>query len=317
MINKNSKIFLVGHKGFVGSAILRLLKKKGYKNIFYITKKNLDLRNQKKTFSYILKIKPDAVILAAGKVGGIKANSNFPAEFIYDNLSIQNNVIQGSFKAKVKDLIFLGSSCIYPKYSDQPIKESYLLSGILEPTNESYAIAKIAGVKLCESYNRQYKTNYKCLMPSNIFGPGDNYNLENSHFFPAIIKKLYNAKKNNISKTIFWGSGSSKRELTFVDEIAEACIFFLKKKTRHCVINIGSGYEKSIKDYVNFVSKKINNKSKIVFDNNKKIDGTPRKLLDCSVAKKYGWKSKFKFSKAFEVTYADFLKNHIKHLLKI
>ena len=191
------------------------------------------------------------------------------------------------------------------------------MSGILEPTNESYAIAKIAGVKLCESYNRQYKTNYKCLMPSNIFGPGDNYNLENSHFFPAIIKKLYNAKKNNISKTIFWGSGSSKRELTFVDEIAEACIFFLKKKTRHCVINIGSGYEKSIKDYVNFVSKKINNKSKIVFDNNKKIDGTPRKLLDCSVAKKYGWKSKFKFSKAFEVTYADFLKNHRKHLLKI
>jgi GDP-L-fucose synthase len=317
MINKNSKIFLVGHKGFVGSAILRLLKKKGYKNIFYKTRKDLDLRNQKKTFSYILKIKPDAVILAAGKVGGIKANSNFPAEFIYDNLSIQNNVIQGSFKAKVKDLIFLGSSCIYPKYSNQPIKESYLLSGILEPTNESYAIAKIAGVKLCESYNRQYKTNYKCLMPSNIFGPGDNYNLENSHFFPAIIKKLYNAKKKNISKTIFWGSGSSKRELTFVDEIAEACIFFLKKKTRHCVINIGSGYEKSIKDYINFVSGKINNKSKIVFDKNKKIDGTPRKLLDCSVAKKYGWKSKFKFSTAFDVTYADFLKNHRKHLLKI
>ena len=317
MINKNSKIFLVGHKGFVGSAILRLLKKKGYKNIFYKTRKDLDLRNQKKTFSYILKIKPDAVILAAGKVGGIKANSNFPAEFIYDNLSIQNNVIQGSFKAKVKDLIFLGSSCIYPKYSNQPIKESYLLSGILEPTNESYAIAKIAGVKLCESYNRQYKTNYKCLMPSNIFGPGDNYNLENSHFFPAIIKKLYNAKKNNISKTIFWGSGSSKRELTFVDEIAEACIFFLKKKTRHCVINIGSGYEKSIKDYINFVSGKINNKSKIVFDKNKKIDGTPRKLLDCSVAKKYGWKSKFEFSTAFDVTYADFLKNHRKHLLKI
>jgi GDP-L-fucose synthase len=317
MINKNSKIFLVGHKGFVGSAILRLLKKKGYKNIFYKTRKDLDLRNQKKTFSYILKIKPDAVILAAGKVGGIKANSNFPAEFIYDNLSIQNNVIQGSFKAKVKDLIFLGSSCIYPKYSNQPIKESYLLSGILEPTNESYAIAKIAGVKLCESYNRQYKTNYKCLMPSNIFGPGDNYNLENSHFFPAIIKKLYNAKKKNISKTIFWGSGSSKRELTFVDEIAEACIFFLKKKTRHCVINIGSGYEKSIKDYINFVSGKINNKSKIVFDKNKKIDGTPRKLLDCSVAKKYGWKSKFKFSTAFDVTYADFLKNHRKHILKI
>lgn len=310
MINKNSKIFLAGHKGFVGSAILRILKKRGYKNIFYKTRKELDLRNQKKTFSYILKIKPDAVILSAGKVGGIKANSNFPAEFIYDNLSIQNNVIQGSFKANVKDLIFLGSSCIYPKYSDQPIKESYLLSGILEPTNEAYAIAKIAGVKLCESYNRQYKTNYKCLMPSNIFGTGDNYNLENSHFFPAIIKKLYFAKKNNLNKTIFWGTGSSKRELTFVDEIAEACIFFLKKKTRHSIINIGSGYEKTIKEYINFFSKKINNKSKIVFDKNKIIDGTPRKLLDCTVAKKYGWKPKFKFSSAFEVTYADFLKNH-------
>ena len=230
MINKNSKIFVAGHTGLVGSAVLRVLKKKGFKKIFYKTKKNLDLRNQKKTYSYILKIKPDAVILCAGKVGGIKANNDFSAEFIYDNLSIQNNVIHGSFKAKVKNLIFLGSSCIYPKYSKQPIKEHYLLSGILEPTNESYAIAKIAGVKLCESYNRQYKLNYKCLMPSNIFGPNDNYNLESSHFFPAIIKKLHNAKVKNFKKTAFWGTGSSKRELTFVDEIAEACIFFLKKK---------------------------------------------------------------------------------------
>jgi GDP-L-fucose synthase len=310
MINKNTKILLFGHKGFVGSAILRILKKKKFKQIFYRTRKDLDLRNQKKTFSYILKIKPDAVILSAGKVGGIKANNNFPAEFIYDNLSIQNNVIQGSFKANVKDLVFLGSSCIYPKYCKQPIKESYLLSGVLEPTNESYAIAKIAGLKLCESYNRQYKTNYKCLMPSNIFGPGDNYNLENSHFFPAIIKKLYNAKKNNITRTTFWGTGKSKRELTFVDEIAEACIFFLKKKTTHSIINIGSGYEKSIKEYINFFSKRIKNKSKVVFDNNKKMDGTPRKLLDSSVAKKYGWKNKFKFSTAFEATYADFLKNY-------
>jgi GDP-L-fucose synthase len=261
MINKNSKIFVAGHTGLVGSAVLRVLKKKGFKKIFYKTKKNLDLRNQKKTYSYILKIKPDAVILCAGKVGGIKANNDFSAEFIYDNLSIQNNVIHGSFKAKVKNLIFLGSSCIYPKYSKQPIKEHYLLSGILEPTNESYAIAKIAGVKLCESYNRQYKLNYKCLMPSNIFGPNDNYNLESSHFFPAIIKKLHNAKVKNLKKTTFWGTGSSKRELTFVYDIAEACIFFLKKKTKHTLINIGSGYEKSIKGYVNFFSKQIKNKS--------------------------------------------------------
>jgi len=313
MINKNSKIFVAGHTGLVGSAVLRVLKKKGFKKIFYKTKKNLDLRNQKKTYSYILKIKPDAVILCAGKVGGIKANNDFSAEFIYDNLSIQNNVIHGSFKAKVKNLIFLGSSCIYPKYSKQPIKEHYLLSGILEPTNESYAIAKIAGVKLCESYNRQYKLNYKCLMPSNIFGPNDNYNLESSHFFPAIIKKLHNAKVKNLKKTTFWGTGSSKRELTFVDEIAEACIFFLKKKTKHTLINIGSGYEKSIKGYVNFFSKQIKNKSKIVFDNNRKLDGTPRKLLDCGIAKKYGWKPKFKFSTAFKLTYNDFIKNNSKY----
>jgi GDP-L-fucose synthase len=313
MINKNSKIFVAGHTGLVGSAVLRVLKKKGFKKIFYKTKKNLDLRNQKKTYSYILKIKPDAVILCAGKVGGIKANNDFSAEFIYDNLSIQNNVIHGSFKAKVKNLIFLGSSCIYPKYSKQPIKEHYLLSGILEPTNESYAIAKIAGVKLCESYNRQYKLNYKCLMPSNIFGPNDNYNLESSHFFPAIIKKLHNAKVKNLKKTTFWGTGSSKRELTFVDDIAEACIFFLKKKTKHTLINIGSGYEKSIKGYVNFFSKQIKNKSKIVFDNNRKLDGTPRKLLDCGIAKKYGWKPKFKFSTAFKLTYNDFIKNNSKY----
>ena len=313
MINKNSKIFVAGHTGLVGSAVLRVLKKKGFKKIFYKTKKNLDLRNQKKTYSYILKIKPDAVILCAGKVGGIKANNDFSAEFIYDNLSIQNNVIHGSFKAKVKNLIFLGSSCIYPKYSKQPIKEHYLLSGILEPTNESYAIAKIAGVKLCESYNRQYKLNYKCLMPSNIFGPNDNYNLESSHFFPAIIKKLHNAKVKNLKKTTFWGTGSSKRELTFVYDIAEACIFFLKKKTKHTLINIGSGYEKSIKGYVNFFSKQIKNKSKIVFDNNRKLDGTPRKLLDCGIAKKYGWKPKFKFSTAFKLTYNDFIKNNSKY----
>lgn len=313
MINKNSKIFVAGHTGLVGSAVLRVLKKKGFKKIFYKTKKNLDLRNQKKTYSYILKIKPDAVILCAGKVGGIKANNDFSAEFIYDNLSIQNNVIHGSFKAKVKNLIFLGSSCIYPKYSKQPIKEHYLLSGILEPTNESYAIAKIAGVKLCESYSRQYKLNYKCLMPSNIFGPNDNYNLESSHFFPAIIKKLHNAKVKNLKKTTFWGTGSSKRELTFVDDIAEACIFFLKKKTKHTLINIGSGYEKSIKGYVNFFSKQIKNKSKIVFDNNRKLDGTPRKLLDCGIAKKYGWKPKFKFSTAFKLTYNDFIKNNSKY----
>ena len=188
------------------------------------------------------------------------------------------------------------------------------MSGALEKTNEPYAIAKIAGIKLCESYNSQYRTNYKCLMPSNLFGPNDNYNLENSHFLPAIIKKIYNAKLNNVKKLVFWGTGSTKRELTFVDDIAEACLFFLGKKTKHTLVNIGSGYENSIKGYINFISKKMLNKSKIIFDNNEAMDGTPRKLLDCSIARRYGWKSKFKFSRALDITYADFLKNKRKYL---
>lgn len=314
MLRKNSKIYLAGHTGLVGSAVLRLLKKKGFKKIFFKTSKQLDLRKQKSVFEYLLRIKPDAVIICSGKVGGIKANNKFRGEFIYDNLTIQNNIIHGSFKAKVKNLIFLGSSCIYPKYAKQPIKEDCLLSGVLEKTNEPYAIAKIAGIKLCESYNSQYRTNYKCLMPSNLFGPNDNYNLENSHFLPAIIKKIYNAKLNNVKKLIFWGTGLSRRELTFVDDIAEACLFFLNKKTKHTLINIGSGYENTIKGYINFISKKMLSKSKIIFDNNKAIDGTPRKLLDCSVAGTYGWKSKFEFSRSFDVTYADFLRNKTKYL---
>lgn len=314
MLRKNSKIYVAGHRGLVGSAVLRLLKKKGFTKIFFKTSKQLDLRKQKNVFDYLHKIRPDAVIICSGKVGGIKANNKFRGEFIYDNLCIQNNIIHGSFKSKVKNLIFLGSSCIYPKYAKQPIKEDYLLSGILEKTNEPYAIAKIAGIKLCESYNSQYKTNYKCLMPSNLFGPNDNYNLENSHFLPAIIKKIYHAKLNNVKKLIFWGTGLSRRELTFVDDIAEACLFFLGKKTKHTIINIGSGYENTIKGYINFVSKKMLNKSKIIFDNNKAMDGTPRKLLDCSLARSYGWKSKYKFSNAFDITYSDFLKNKSEYL---
>ena len=314
MLSKDCKIYVAGHRGLVGSAVLRVLKKNGFKKIFFKTSKQLDLRKQKSVFNYFEKIKPDAVIICSGKVGGIKANNKFRGEFIYDNLSIQNNIIHGSFKAKVKDLIFLGSSCIYPKYSKQPIKEDYLLTGALEKTNEPYAIAKIAGIKLCESYNSQYKTNYKCLMPSNLFGPNDNYNLENSHFLPAIIKKIYNANLSEVKKLVFWGTGSSKRELTFVDDIAEACLFFLGKKTKHTLINIGSGYENSIKGYINIISRKMVNKSKIIFDNNKAMDGTPRKLLDCRIARSYGWIPKFKFSRALDMTYADFLKNKSKYL---
>ena len=201
MITKNSRIYVAGHKGLVGSSVLKVLREKGFKNIFFKRSQELDLRNQERVFNYIKKIRPEGVIICAAKVGGIKVNNERKADFIYDNLSIQNNIIHGSFRAGVKNLVFLGSSCIYPKFSKQPIKEKYLLTGELEPTNEFYAIAKIAGIKLCESYNYQYRTNYKCLMPSNLFGPNDNYNSNNSHFFPAIIKKLYlgNIKKKKIN----------------------------------------------------------------------------------------------------------------------
>ena len=308
MISKRSRIFIAGHKGLLGSSLLRILKKKKFKNLIFIEKKKLDLRNQNKVFNFLKQNKPDVVINCAGKVGGIKANYMKSAEFIYDNLMIQNNLIQGSYENNVKKFIFMGSSCIYPKNAKQPLKEKYLLTAPLEQTNESYAVAKIAGVKLCESYNRQYNTNYICLMPSNLFGPNDNYSSEDSHFLPAIIKKLYIAKIKKLKKIKFWGTGKAKRELTFVDEISEACIFFLNKKTTHTLINIGSGYEKSINSYIKYIAKKIKNNSKIVFDNNKLLDGTPRKIVDTSVARSYGWKPKYDFDKSFTITYENFKK---------
>lgn len=225
-IKNNYKIYVAGHRGMVGSAVVKLLKKKGYRKIFFRTRKQLDLENQKNVYRYIKKIKPQYVIICAGRVGGIKANSLNKANFIYENLMIQNNIINSSYKAGVKNLIFLGSSCIYPKFARQPIAENELLNGKLEKTNDAYAIAKIAGIKLCESYNFQYNLNYKCLMPCNIFGPNDNYDTNTSHFFPAIIKKIHLAKIKKNKKIYFWGTGKSKRELIYVDDVAEACIFF-------------------------------------------------------------------------------------------
>ncbi len=313
MINKNSKIYLAGHTGLVGSSILRVLKKKGFKKIILKKRKELNLTNQAKVFKFLKKTKPAAIIMCAAKVGGISANNKFKSEFIYENLTIQNNIIKGAHISGVNNLIFLGSSCIYPKYSKQPIKEKYLLSGALEPTNQYYALAKIAGVKLCESYNLQYGRNYRSLMPSNLFGPNDNYNLDNSHFLPAVIKKIYLAKLNK-KPLLFWGTGKAKRELTYVDDLAEACIFFLKRKTTHNLINIGSGYEKTIKQYINLISKKMGYKEEIKFNNNKLLDGTPRKILDCSVAKKYGWKTKWSLETSINLTIRDFKKNKQKYL---
>ena len=244
MINKKSKIFIAGHKGMVGSAILRSLKSKGYKNLYFIEKKKLDLRDQKKVFKYLKKIKPDGVIIAAATVGGINANNTFKADFIYNNLEIQNNLIHGSYLNNVKNLIFLGSSCVYPKNSKQPIKEEFLLSNYLEKTNEPYAIAKIAGIKMCSSYNYQYKLNYKCLMPCNSYGINDNYDLKTSHFLPALIKKIIEAIQDKKDYIKVWGSGKPLRELIFCEDIADACIYFLKKKTQHNLINIGTGNDK-------------------------------------------------------------------------
>ena len=306
MILKNDLIYVAGHNGLVGSAVLKRLKNDGYTNIITANRKELDLTNQQKTFNFLKKKKPKFIFICAAKVGGILANDNFKAEFIFENLQIQNNLIHGAYLNKIRKLIFLGSSCVYPKHCKQPIKEGYLLSGKLEPTNEPYALAKIAGIKLCESYNYQYKTRYLCLMPTNTYGPGDNYNLKTSHFLPALIKKIHKAKKKKNKIINLWGSGKAKRELIYVDDLADACIFFMNKKTSHSLINIGTGVDYSIKDYANIIMKILKINLKIILDKSKP-DGTPKKILDISVAKNYGWNAKTSFKNGIIKTYSDFL----------
>ena len=310
MINKKSKIYIAGHKGMVGSSLIRLFQKKGYTNLLTRTKKQLNLLDQSKVYAYLKKQKPDALIIAAARVGGIYANNKFRADFLYQNLQIQNNLIHGSYLAGVKKLIFLGSSCIYPKNSKQPIKEEYLLTSELEYTNEPYAIAKIAGLKMCENYNKQFKTNFICLMPCNLYGKNDNYDVRNSHFLPAVFKKILDAKKNNKKDVVLWGNGKPKRELLFVDDLARACIFFLKKKTQDRLINIGSGEEYSIKQYAIKISKLLNYKCNFIFDTSMP-NGTMRKLLDSSLAKKYGWTPETSFDKGMKITIEDYLKYKI------
>ena len=311
MINKNSKIFLAGHNGMLGSAILRTLKKKGYKKIITADKKRLELRNQDSVKKYFKVKKPDAVIIAAAKVGGIKANMDFPANFITDNLQIQTNLVLNSYNNKIKKLIFFGSSCIYPKDLNKPIKEKQIMTGVLEKTNESYAVAKIAAIQMIKSFNEQYNTKYICLMPCNLFGPNDNYDLNNSHFIPALIKKIHIASKKKKNKIVkLWGTGKPLREVLYVDEVAEACEYFLRSKKNPSLINIGSSVEMSIKDYANKIKNKIDQSVLIKFNNNKKLDGVKRKKLDISLANQNGWRAKMNFSKALNKTIEDYKNFH-------
>ena len=310
-MSKKEKIFVAGHSGMIGSAIINKYKNNRKFDILFESKKKLDLTNQSKVFNYLKDKKPDGVILAAAKVGGIVANNTQRASFIYENLSIQSNVIHGSYMAGVKNLIFLGSSCIYPRKSKQPIKESYLLSDYLEKTNEPYAIAKIAGLKLCENYSSQYNLNYKTLMPCNSYGENDKYDTNNSHFIPALIRKIIDAIAKKRDHITLWGNGKSLREVISSDDIASACIFFLKKKTKHKIFNIGTGKDYSIEHYARLIMKHMNVNLKIIFDKNKP-NGTYKKLLDSSLAKKYGWRYKTEFDKGISIAINDYLKNHLK-----
>ena len=308
MIIKSSKIYVAGHKGLVGSAIVRELNRNGYKNIITANKKKLDLLDSTKTLRFLKQKKPIFIFIAAAKVGGIYSNSKYKADYIYENLTIQTNLIHGAYLSGIKNIIFLGSSCVYPKKCKQPIREQYLLRGELEDTNDAYAVAKIAGIKMCQSYNEQYKTNYRCLMPTNTFGAKDKYDKLNSHFLPALIKKIHDLKINKKDTLILWGNGRAKREIIHVDDLANACVYFMNKKTKHSIINVGTGRDYSIKFYATLMKKIIlpNKKIFIKYDLSKP-NGTLRKILDISLAKKYGWKAQINLKESIMKTYQSYL----------
>ena len=307
MLSKSSLIYVAGHTGMVGSSIVRILKKNNFKNILLASRKDLDLTNQNKTYYFLKKKKPKFIFLAAAKVGGIHSNNIYKADFIMENLLIQNNIIIGAFKAGIKDLLFLGSSCIYPKLNSGPIKENRLLEGRLEATNEPYAIAKIAGIKLCENLNLQYKTRFKSLMPTNLYGQGDNYDLKNCHVVPALIKKIYLAKKFKKKNITLWGDGKAKRDLLYVDDFANAAFLFMKKKFDQSYLNIGSGSEISIIKLAKLIMDVLDYKANIIFDKNKP-NGTISKILDTSLANQLGWKPLISLKKGIAMTYDSFLK---------
>ena len=302
-MNKTDKIYIAGHNGMVGSAIVRKLTSEGYNDLITKSSNELDLRNQNAVYQFFEKEKPDFVFLAAAKVGGILANNTFRAEFLYDNLMIEANIIHACYQQRVKKLLFLGSSCIYPKMAEQPMSENALLSGFLEPTNEPYAIAKIAGIKLCESYNEQYGCNFISAMPTNLYGPNDNYDLKNSHIIPALLRKFHEAKKQNLSEVEVWGDGSPLREFLHVDDCANACVFLMKNYNDKQFVNVGSGEEKSIKEVAKTIKQKIGFEGRIHY-NTSYPNGTPRKLMDVTKINKLGWKHQMSFEQGIDKTIA-------------
>jgi GDP-L-fucose synthase len=318
MINNNqAKIFVAGHKGMVGSAIVRTLQAQGYHNLLLADRTTLDLTNQAATQAFYATERPDYVIVAAARVGGIHANNTYPANFLVENLMMECNLIQGAFDVDCTNLLFLGSSCIYPKMAPQPIQEDALLNGYLEPTNEAYAIAKIAGIKLCESFNRQHNTDYRALMPTNLYGPGDNFHPENSHVIPALMRRIHEAKRNNSAEVVIWGSGTPMREFLHVDDLAAACLHMMtlpKAQLDAAIlpmmshINVGTGVDVTIRELAQTLAEAIGYKGKIAFDGTKP-DGTPRKLLDVSKINHLGWQATFDLQNGLASTYAWFLRN--------
>lgn len=309
-MQKNSKIYVAGHKGLVGSALVRKLQSEGYTNFVFRSFSELDLTDQKTTADFFASEKPEYVFLAAAKVGGVLANNNFPAQFIYENLQIQNNIIHNSYLNGVKKLLFLGSSCIYPRESAQPMKEEYLLTGLLETTNEPYAIAKIAGIKMCQSYNRQYGTNFIAVMPTNLYGSGDNFDLNNSHVIPALIRKFHEGKINNAYEVEVWGTGRARREFLFVDDMADGCLFLMnnfnptkdQNERGEIFFNLGTGIDLNIDELAGLIKKVIGFEGKIKFDHSKP-DGTPQKLLDVSKINSLGWKYKIELEEGLRMAY--------------
>ena len=309
-MEKDARIYIAGHRGLVGLAIMRKLERAGYSRLIYQSSAELDLRKQERVENFFAVARPDYVFLTAAKVGGIQANQSYAAEFLYDNLMIQTNVIHSAYQNRVKRLLFMGSSCIYPKYAGQPLKEEYLLDGKLEPTNEAYAIAKIAGIKMCQYYNKQYGTRFIAVMPTNLYGPGDNFDLERSHVLPALIKKIHQAKVNNKSEVVVWGSGTPRREFLHVDDLAEALVLLMNTDQSNQIVNIGVGKDITIQELAMMIKEIIGFKGGIVYDRSKP-DGTPRKLLDVSRMEQLGWKAKIGLDQGIKMTY----QWYIEHLL--